>query len=146
MNIFVDTRECLVELQVAPIREMKEKLGEEKWIMVEKKLRYMAHKNMGLETFDSMWNSNLDYKEHFQKVRQELQKLVDKHNEHERKLKEEKQILKGQEGGGDEEDDEEYIPSSSIPGEYKPQKFWGDTQVYFDEEDKQRQQQQQSKQ
>jgi len=101
-----------VEKKVAVVRQMKEKLTPEQWDQVQARLRYAAHKNHGVDKFDTLWNPDLDYTGYFKSYRENMENAF--------KLEEE--FAKETAGGRDPSD----------PDKYLPQRFWKNTQVYFD--------------
>ena len=100
------------------VRQMKEKATPEQWELMEKRLRLAAHKKIGLDKFNEIWSPDLDYTAYFKAYRA--------HMENQFKLEEE--FLSEIEGGS----------SPADPGKYLPKKFYGNTQVFFDETEKQK--------
>jgi len=110
LHPYIDARECQVDKKVAVVRNMKDKLSPEQWTLFQNRMRNAAHKKIGLEKFDEIWNPDLDYSGYF--------KAYSEHMENQFKLEEE--YLKEREGGRDPAD----------PSMYIPKKFYKNTQVY----------------
>ena len=73
---FVDARECMVEKKISVLRNLKEKFSESQWEEVEKKMRFMAHKNIGLDNFEETWRPDMDYTGYFKAFRAHMKETI----------------------------------------------------------------------
>ena len=118
LHPFIDARECQVEKKVNVVRDMKEKVTPEQWDLIQGRMRFAAHKKIGVDKWDEIWSPDLDYSGYFKAYRAYM----------ENQFKLEEEYLKETAGGRDPVD----------PSKYLPKKFWNNTQVFFDETDKQK--------
>jgi hypothetical protein len=76
IDSFVDSRECMVAKKTAMISGMKEKLTPEQWEEFQKKMRYAAHKNIGLDNFEETWRPDMDYTGYFKSFRAHMKEQI----------------------------------------------------------------------
>jgi hypothetical protein len=76
IDSFVDSRECMVAKKTTMIRGMKEKLTPEQWEEFQKKIRYAAHKDIGLDNFEETWRPDMDYSGYFKAFKAHMKEQV----------------------------------------------------------------------
>jgi hypothetical protein len=55
---------------------MKDKLTPEQWEEFQKKIRYAAHKNIGLDNFEETWRADMDYTGYFKAFRTHMKEQI----------------------------------------------------------------------
>lgn len=113
LHPYIDARECIVEKRLVVMRQMKDKCTPEQWEQLMKNMRARAHKRIGMDKWDEIWSPDLDYTSYFKAYREHMEEA----------FKLEQEFL--------EETKDGYGPKD--PSKYLPKKFYGKTQVYFDE-------------